>query len=178
LCGSVHPLDVIFSVPLLTSGEQSAEEPMEFDCSHLRAIGIDIWPSPQCPRSDGRGTCPLPSTLNRASEPFGHLFSEGTFQQLQVLCRATFCVSVSRNDLQKVARALVKRLTDAVCYTAKWLKSSLVVVVEVRLVGSLGHDVRFEQQRFVDLLATLVRRHPALTEGGDSLHRNQEVLFA
>jgi hypothetical protein len=27
-------------------------------------------------------------------------------------------------DPQKVASAFVERLTDAVCYTAKWLKSS------------------------------------------------------
>ena len=28
-------------------------------------------------------------------------------------------------DTQKVLRAFVRRLTDAVCYTAKWLKSGL-----------------------------------------------------
>jgi hypothetical protein len=27
-------------------------------------------------------------------------------------------------DRQKVLRALVERLTDALCYTAKWIKSS------------------------------------------------------
>jgi hypothetical protein len=29
-----------------------------------------------------------------------------------------------QTDTQKVPRAFVERLTDAVCYTAKWLKSS------------------------------------------------------
>ena len=32
---------------------------------------------------------------------------------------------MGKTDPQKVARALVEPLTDAVCYTAKWLKSSL-----------------------------------------------------
>ena len=40
------------------------------------------------------------------------------------LCSATFCVSVSRNDTQKVSRAFVERLTNALCYATKWLKSS------------------------------------------------------
>ena len=35
-------------------------------------------------------------------------------------------MSPSRNDPQKVVTAFVERLTDALCYTAKWLKSSLV----------------------------------------------------
>jgi len=38
--------------------------------------------------------------------------------------RATFCVSLSRKDPRKVARVFVEGLTVAVCYTAKWLKSS------------------------------------------------------
>jgi hypothetical protein len=31
---------------------------------------------------------------------------------------------VCPNDTKKVSRAFVERLTDAVCSTAKWLKSS------------------------------------------------------
>jgi hypothetical protein len=62
--------------------------------------------------------------MNTASEPFGPLFSERTFQRLQVLCRATYFGSVFRNDPQKDAWAFVECLTDAECYTAKWLKSS------------------------------------------------------
>ena len=34
------------------------------------------------------------------------------------------CGLVLRNDPQKVTRAPIERLTDAVCYAAKWLKSS------------------------------------------------------
>jgi hypothetical protein len=41
------------------------------------------------------------------------------------LSRATFWGSVCRKDAQKVGRAFVERLTDAVCYTAKGIKSSL-----------------------------------------------------
>jgi hypothetical protein len=33
-------------------------------------------------------------------------------------------VLVCPNDTKKVSRAIVERLTDAVCSTAKWLKSS------------------------------------------------------
>src|SRR5215213_8863366 len=46
--------------------------------------------------------------------------------------RATFCVSLSRNNSQKVARAFVEGLTVAVCYTAKWLKSSSTNMGECR----------------------------------------------
>jgi hypothetical protein len=35
---------------------------------------------------------------------------------------------VCPNDPQKVPRAFVEGLTDAVCYTVKWLKSSLETV--------------------------------------------------
>jgi hypothetical protein len=34
-------------------------------------------------------------------------------------------VSLRRTDMQKVPRAFVEGLTEAVSYTAKWLKSSL-----------------------------------------------------
>jgi hypothetical protein len=36
----------------------------------------------------------------------------------------TFCVSVLRNEAQKVPRAFYESLTDAVRNTPKWLKSS------------------------------------------------------
>src|SRR5215216_3029505 len=35
------------------------------------------------------------------------------------------CVSLRQSEMQKVPRAFVERLTDAVSYSAKWLKSSL-----------------------------------------------------
>ena len=66
---------------------------------------------------------PYRQLMNRASSPFPSSQNE-LCQQLQVLCSATFCVSLSRNDTQKVARDFVERLTDAVYGTAKWLKSS------------------------------------------------------
>jgi hypothetical protein len=37
---------------------------------------------------------------------------------------ATFCRSLAETDAVKVPRALMERLTDAVCYTARWLKST------------------------------------------------------
>jgi nucleotide-binding universal stress UspA family protein len=37
----------------------------------------------------------------------------------------TYCVLPAHTDTRKVAKDLVEHLTDAVCYTAKWLKSSV-----------------------------------------------------
>src|SRR5215212_2055301 len=78
--------------------------------------------------------------------------------------RATFCVSLSRNDPQKVARVFVEGLTVAVCYTAKWLqvelyalgenKAKRVVLVGVhdgvpaRLLGPVEGHVRPAEQPF------------------------------
>jgi hypothetical protein len=39
--------------------------------------------------------------------------------------RATFCGSLRESDTAKAPSAFAERLTDAVSYTAKWLKSSL-----------------------------------------------------
>jgi len=52
------------------------------------------------------------------------LFAKNEPSDNYSLCSATFCVSLSRNDTQKVSRAVVERQTDALCYATKWLKSS------------------------------------------------------
>jgi hypothetical protein len=66
--------------------------------------------------------------MNRASSvaPSEPTFLRArAFQQLQVpFTRATFCVLVFRDNLQKVPRVFVEGLTVAVCNTPKWLKSS------------------------------------------------------
>ena len=52
---------------------------------------------------------------------------ERLFQYLlrPLISRETFCVSMRQSDMQKVPRAfVVEGLTEAVSYTAKWLKSS------------------------------------------------------
>ena len=60
---------------------------------------------------------------NKAFAPLP-LFAKNEPSDNYRLCSATFCVSVSRNDTQKVSRAFVECLTDALCYATKWLKSS------------------------------------------------------
>jgi hypothetical protein len=65
--------------------------------------------------------------INRASGRSHPLLSEYEpyNRALQVLfSKATFHGLLPETDPQKVASAFVERLTDAVCYTAKWLKSS------------------------------------------------------
>jgi hypothetical protein len=37
---------------------------------------------------------------------------------------ATFCGSLRESETEKVLRAFIEGLTDTVCYTTKWLKSS------------------------------------------------------
>jgi hypothetical protein len=54
------------------------------------------------------------------------------FQYLQAsYSRETFCGSLRQTDMQKVPRAFVEGLTEAVSYTAKWLKSSSETVRKV-----------------------------------------------
>jgi hypothetical protein len=43
----------------------------------------------------------------------------------RVSLQGTFCVLVCPNDTKKVPTEFVEFLTDEVCYTAKWLKSSV-----------------------------------------------------
>jgi hypothetical protein len=63
--------------------------------------------------------------LIRFFAPFTPLLSKRLFQHvLRFIPRATFCGSLSESETQKVLRVLVEGLTDAVCYTANWLKSS------------------------------------------------------
>jgi hypothetical protein len=59
-------------------------------------------------------------------EPFSSSFlREQSFRQsCRFSLQSAFCGVVLRNDPQKVTRAPIERLTDAVCYAAKWLKSS------------------------------------------------------
>src|ERR671910_3351912 len=68
---------------------------------------------------------PLPTMCNRACRLFAPLSQHEPSNNCKSFCRATFCGSLSRNDPQKVARAFVEVLTNAVCYTAKWLKSTV-----------------------------------------------------
>src|SRR5919112_6456218 len=68
---------------------------------------------------------PLPTMCNRACRLFAPLSQHELSNNCKSFCRATFCGSVSRNDPQKDPRAFVEVLTNAVCYAAKWLKSTL-----------------------------------------------------
>jgi hypothetical protein len=62
--------------------------------------------------------------LIRLLAPFTLLLSKTPLATRCGLFRVTFCGSLLDRDRQKVLRALVERLTDALCYTAKWIKSS------------------------------------------------------
>src|SRR5215207_6841434 len=77
---------------------------------------------------------PLPTMCNRACRLFAPLSQHEPSNNCKSFCRAPFCGSLSRNDLQKVARAFVEVLTNAVCYAAKWLKSSFTHL------GEEGHE--------------------------------------
>src|SRR5215207_6022185 len=84
---------------------------------------MPLTPMPK--RRGDRGACPL-QTISRACGPSPAFLIRGTLRQtLASLCRATFCVFVCPNDTKKVPRAFAELLSDAVCYPAKWLKSSL-----------------------------------------------------
>jgi hypothetical protein len=68
---------------------------------------------------------PLLTMINRASLPPLPLFAKRTkLSTATSSSQCDFFVSVGRNDTQKVLRAFVERLTDALCKTVEWLKSS------------------------------------------------------
>src|SRR5215216_4304242 len=60
---------------------------------------------------------------------------EGGSCRLSVKLSETFYGLAVHTDTRKVARAIVEHLTDAACYTAKWLKSSSTHSGEKCLVG-------------------------------------------
>ena len=63
--------------------------------------------------------------VNRACRLFAPLSQHEPSNNCKSFCRATFCGLLRETDPQKVARAFVEVLTNAVCYAAKWLKSTL-----------------------------------------------------
>ena len=67
---------------------------------------------------------------NRACRLFAPLSQHEPSNNCKSFGRATFGGLVSRNDPQKVARAFVEVLTNAVCYAAKWLKSTALKLSE------------------------------------------------
>jgi hypothetical protein len=71
--------------------------------------------------------------VNRACRLFAPLSQHVPSNNHKSFCRATFCGSLRETDPQKVGRAFVEVLTNAVCYAAKWLKSSFTEFSEVRL---------------------------------------------
>jgi hypothetical protein len=79
--------------------------------------------------------------LIRLLAPFTLLLSKTPLATRCGLFRATFCGSLLDRERQKVLGALVERLTDALCYTAKWQKSSVDVFSEVgpRIVREVVH---------------------------------------
>jgi hypothetical protein len=93
---------------------------LELDFSHLRAKGLEIRSSPQCATSSDQGAYPPPTDHNDAVyDPSPH-FSKSTPLPIPpgLLCRETFCGSLRQTDMQKVPRAFVEGLTEAVSYTA------------------------------------------------------------
>src|SRR5829696_4317139 len=56
---------------------------------------------------------------------------EGGSCRLSVKLSETFYGLAVHTDTRKVARAIVEHLTDAACYTAKWLKSSIAGCVDI-----------------------------------------------
>jgi hypothetical protein len=72
--------------------------------------------------------------MNRASLASPHptfLREKEPFKTTAVrYSRATFCGSLPETDPQNVPRAVVECLTDALCYTVKWLKSSVKPMTE------------------------------------------------
>ena len=105
---------------------------VELDFSHLRAKGIGTllieMHQKRCSRC-----LPPDHGENRAFAPWSHFSQNEPSNNYRFFAGATFCVLLSRNDTQKVPRALVERLTGPVCCMAKWLKSSLE-----RLFGKSG----------------------------------------
>src|SRR5215204_3885706 len=88
------------------------------DFSHLQAKGLEIRSSRQCASSADQGAYPPPTDHNDAVYgPFTPLFSENASSTTSrfLISSATFCGSVCRNDPQKVPRAFVESLSDAVC---------------------------------------------------------------
>ena len=64
--------------------------------------------------------------MNRLLSPSVHFSQRTNLPTAAGTLQSDFLrVLVFRNDPQKVTRAPVERLTDAVCYATKWLKSSL-----------------------------------------------------
>src|ERR671914_320744 len=84
---------------------------------------------------------PLPTMCHRASRLFAPLSQHEPSNNCKSFCRATFCGLLSRNDPQKGARAFVEVLTNAVCHTAKWLKSTLERLSEKGVSDALSVDL-------------------------------------
>ena len=80
--------------------------------------------TPQWRTSQDRGACPYrPGSIGLLAPLL--LCSRRELTAAGSLCEATFCTSLRETDPQEeVVRAFVERLTAAVCYTTKWLKSS------------------------------------------------------
>ena len=92
--------------------------------------------------------------------------------------KATFCGSVFRNDPQKVSRGFYEGLTDAVCYTAKWLKSSLERLSEKSLGGiwSVGFGSPTLQEK--SLYASFERFVRSSVRELESFHTVSEAAFS
>jgi hypothetical protein len=98
----------------------------KLDRSHLGGKGIEIRSSPHCTRSaDLKVPTPCRPHSDKALSSLHPTSLTTPLPTRPQALRATcFCGSLRETDPQKVARVFVESLTVAVCYTAKWLKSS------------------------------------------------------
>jgi hypothetical protein len=93
------------------------------DFSHLQAKGIEIRCSPQCPGSADQGAHLL-STMMIRSSSLRPTFLRTSLPITAGSLQGDFLRVVAADRHAKSPKAFYEGLTDAVCYTAKWLKSS------------------------------------------------------
>src|SRR5436853_5372961 len=88
----------------------------KLDFSHLRAKGLEVRSSPQCVSSAVKvPTLLLPTITTRFMALHPTYLREHLFQYSRpLISRETFWVSLPQTDMQKVPKAFVEGLTEAV----------------------------------------------------------------